>query len=68
MTGFSGHNCDFYGFSALYMGFLLCLNFSFYGSLGLVICFEYSLEVVWGGGVGILGVAPVWYLYCYFEI
>ena len=64
MTVFSSRKCDFHEFLAFCMGFLLCLNFNFYASCGLLLCFEYSLEVVEGGGVGILGVALVRCMYC----
>ena len=33
------------------MVFLLCLNFKFYGSYGLLLCFGDSLGVAGGGGV-----------------
>ena len=68
MTGFLGHKCNFCKFSAFYMVFPLCLNFNFYGSCDLLLWLEYSLEVVWGGRVEILGIALVGCLYCHFEI
>ena len=48
-TSFLGHKCDFSWFLDFYTVFLLCLNFNFYGSCDLLLCFGDSLEVV---GVG----------------
>ena len=63
-TGFLGRKCNFSCFLGFCMVFLLCLNFNFYSSCDLLLCFGDSLGVVGGGEVEVLDVALVGWLHC----